>query len=466
MYSFWQRLTLSDLSPNRWINASYLHRWVGSLQTWRQQSWLMQWGDELGAILTSLVFIISPFVKSIPGLSTTTVGLLLGAVAAFWILLTLADNEGDGITPIHITLLVFWGISAVSAGLSPARAEAIDGLRNVSLYLLLFVMLARLCRSAKIRSWLIGVYLHVALVVSVYGVHQSIYGAEQLATWIDPASPLSKSIRVYSYIRNPNELAGYLLPAIAFSVAAVFMWRGWVRKTLAVVMVMVNTYCLQATLARGAWIGAVVMVLVTAGLTYYWFRPSLPKFWKSWGLPIGLGGILAILGLGILVVPSLRERVSSIFVGGGDSSNNFRLNVWKAVQHMIQTRPIFGFGPGDRVFKRMYPIYQVSPRFSALSAYSIFLETIVEIGLVGFACFLWSITVTFNCGVRGLARLRQTGDSQAFWLMGAIAAMVGLLLQGLTDTDWYRPEIQAIWWFAVGIIASFYQVGERETADG
>ncbi len=465
MYSFWQRLTLSDLSPNSWINASYLHRWVGSLQTWRQQSWLIHWGDEIGAILTSLVFAISPFVKTIPGLSTTTIGLLLGAVAAFWVLLTLADNGDEGISPIHITLLVFWGISAVSAGLSPARTEAIDGLRNVSLYLVLFVMLARLCRSAKIRTFLIGVYLHVALIVSVYGVHQSIYGAEQLATWIDPASPLSKSVRVYSYIRNPNELAGYLLPAIAFSIAAVFIWRGWVRKTLALVMVVVNTYCLQATLARGAWIGAVVMVLVIAEAIYYWFRPALPKFWRSWGRPIGYGGVLAILGLGLLAVPSLRERVGSIFVGGGDSSNNFRLNVWKAVQNMIQTRPILGFGPGDRVFKRIYPIYQVSPKFSALSAYSIFLETIVEIGLLGFACFLWSIVVTFNFGVKGLIKLREVGDRQAFWLIGAIGAMVGLLVQGLTDTDWYRPEIQALWWLSVGIVASFYQVGEREHSD-
>jgi putative inorganic carbon (hco3(-)) transporter len=445
------------ISPDRWLDASYVHRWVGSLQSWRQQSWLIQWGDEIGAILTSLVFLLSPFEKSIPGLSTTTIGLLLGGVAAFWVLLTLADRRGGGITPIHITLLVFWGISAVSAGLSPVKSSAIDGLRNVSLYLMLFVMLARLCRSSRIRNWLIAIYLHVALFVSVYGVHQSIYGAKQLATWVDAESTLAKTTRVYSYINNPNELAAYLLPAIAFSVAACFIWRSWFQKALAIVMVVTNSYCLQATYCRGAWIGAIVGIFVAAALAYYWLRPTLTKFWKSWALPLTLGIIFAIGGIAILMVPILRDRVLSIFSGSKDSSNNVRLEVWKAVGKMIHDRPILGFGPGDRVFKKVYPIYQTSPRFSAIGAYSVFLETIVEVGYVGCACFIWSIVVTSNCGIQGLRRLRQTADPQGFWLMAAIVSMVATIAQGVTDTVWYRPDIQVLWWLSVGIIASFYR---------
>jgi putative inorganic carbon (hco3(-)) transporter len=450
MYSLWQRFTLSDLSLARWVESSYIHRWVGSLHAWRRQSWLIQWGDEIGAMLTAALFGLSPFV------STDAIGLLLAGVAAFWVLLTLADERGNGITPIHITLIVFWGTSAISTGLSPVRDAAIGGLGKFSLYLILFAMLARICRSSRIRNWLLTIYLHVALAVSVYGVHQSIYGARQLATWVDAESSLAKTTRVYSYLNNPNLLGGYLLPAIAFSVAALFIWRGWLQKTLAIVMVVVNTYCLQATYCRGAWIGAILMLIVTVALVYYWLRPSLPKFWRSWALPIAVGSIITICGIAILVIPSLHERVFSIFSDRKDSSNNFRINVWTAVQGMIQARPILGFGPGDRVFKKIYPIYQVNARYSALSAYSVFMETIVEVGLIGLACLVWSIVVTFDYGVRGLVRLRQTGDIQAFWLMAAIVSMVGLLCQGAVDTVWYRPELQTIWWLTVGIIASFY----------
>ena len=418
----------------------------------------MQWGDEIGAILTSIVFVVSPFVPSTPGLSTEIIALLLGGVAAFWVLLTLTDSGKSGITPIHVTLLVFWAISAISTGLSPVKDAAIRGLNLVSLYLILFVMLARLCRSARIRSWLIGIYLHVALVVSVYGIHQSIYGAKQLGNWVDAESTLAKTTRVYSYLNNPNLLAGYLLPAIAFSVAAYFVWHSWAQKTLAIVMVFANTYCLQVTYCRGAWVGAIFGMFVAAALVYYWLRPTLPKFWKSWALPIALGVMLAVGGLAIIAVPMLRDRVLSIFSGSKDSSNNVRLEVWKAVGKMIHDRPIWGFGPGDRVFKKIYPIYQTSPRFNALAAYSIFLETIVEIGYVGLVGLIWTILVTFNCGMTGLTKLRSTRDPQAYWLIAAIVAMVATLGQGTTDTEWYRPQIQTLWWLLVGIVASFYPI--------
>ena len=457
MYSFWQRLTLSDFALAGVLDASYVHRWVGSLKSWRQQSWLMQWGDEIGAILTALIFVVSPFEKSIPGLSTETVGLLMIAVAAFWVLLTVCDERTAGVTPIHVTVLLFWAVSAIATGLSPVRSEAIGGLSKLSLYLILFVMLARLCRSVRIRNWLIATYLNIAFVVSGYGVHQSIYGAKQLGNWVDAESTLAKTTRVYSYLNNPNLLAGYLLPAIAFSVAAWFIWRGWILKTLAVVMVVVNTACLLVTYCRGAWIGLVVGVLVAAGLVYYWLRPRLPKFWRSWGLPIVVGSTIAVGALAILVIPSLQDRVLSIFSGSKDSSNNVRLEVWKAVSKMIHDRPLLGFGPGDRVFKKIYPIYQTSPRFGAIGAYSVFLETIVEVGYVGFASFVWMLVVVANCGVHGLSRLRQTGDPQAFWLMAGLVSIVATIAQGATDTVWYRPEIQTLWWLTVGIVASFYQ---------
>lgn len=451
--NLWQSLTLSNSSLYGWVDASYIYRWVGCLRGWRQTSWLIQWGDEIGAMLVALVLICAPFELS---LSTERIGLLLGGVAAFWVLLTLADERRGGITPIHITVCCFWLISAVSAGLSPVKEAALRGLGLVSLYLLLFIMLARLCRSPRIREWLIGVYLLISLVVSVFGVNQSIYGAKQLATWVDVESSLAKTTRVYSYLGNPNLLGGYLLPAIAFSIAAFFIWRGWLRKSLAVVMVVVNTYCLQATYCRGAWIGAVVMLIVTAGLIYYWLRPILPKFWRSWALPIVIGSLATIFGVAMLLSPTLRDRALSVFSDRKDSSNNFRINVWAAVREMIQNRPILGYGPGDRVFKKIYPIYQVSPKFSALGAYSVFMETIVEIGFVGFTCFIWMLVVILNCAVSGLIRLRQTRDTQAFWLIAAIVSMVGIMSQGVADTVWYRPVIQTLWWFCAGIVASFH----------
>ncbi|MBC7971432.1 MAG: putative bicarbonate transporter, IctB family, partial [Verrucomicrobia bacterium] len=106
-------------------------------------------------------------------------------------------------------------------------------------------------------------------------------------------------------------------------------------------------------------------------------------------------------------------------------------------------------------FNSIYPRYQ-RPRFSALSAYSIPLEIAVETGTIGLICFLWLLLVTLNLGWQQLQRLRADRDLDGFWLVGAIATLLGLLSHGLVDTVWYRPQVNTLWWFMIALIASYY----------
>ncbi|MBW4442761.1 MAG: IctB family putative bicarbonate transporter [Plectolyngbya sp. WJT66-NPBG17] len=450
MNSVWQQVTLSTLPLREWRQVSYVYRLVGSLQTWRQQSWLMQQGDAIAALLISLVFAVSPFV------ATDLIGWLLATCILFWFLLTVSDDDSRaGFTPIHLLVLLFWGISATAAALSPLKRFAFVGLGKLSLYLMFFILMARVLRSPKLRSFCITAFLLVALVVSSYGIRQAIFGADALATWVDPESPTAQSTRVYSYLGNPNLLAGYLMPAVWLSFSAILVWKRWLPKVLAIVMFGINTACLLLTQSRGGWIGLVVSALVLIVLLRYWWSAYLPRFLRLWALPMVFGGLAGIVVLGFIFVTPFRYRVGSIFAGSGDSSNAFRLNVWRSVIDMIRDRPILGFGPGDLVFKRMYPLYSQA-RFSALSAYSVLLEIAVESGLIGLTAFLWLLVVTFNQGFVQLRRVRALGDRDGFWLIGAITAMAGMLGHGTVDTVWYRPEVSVLWWLNVALIASYY----------
>ena len=458
MNSVWQQFTLTTLPLHQWRSASYLHQLLRPLRTWRQSSWLLQWADALGLALMAIAFTVAPFV------STGLIGILLAGCGAFWLLLTLTDeaaNEPErsgvkaSLTPIHLVVFVYWGIAILATAASPVKKAALLGFGKLTLYLLLFMLMARVLRSARWRSLLITLFLHVALIVSVYGLRQWFFGATALATWVDPESPLSKTTRVFSFLGNPNLLSAYLLPAIALSVAAVFAWPGRLPKALAATMVVVNTACLVLTFSRGGLIGLVAMVFTLLLLLIYWWTPHLPVFQHKWALPVMVGGTAGFLGLAILVVPPLRERVASMFIGRNDSSNNFRFNVWGSVLQMIKARPVLGIGPGNDAFNKIYPLYQ-RPRFSALSAYSIFLEEAVEVGLIGLGCFLWLLTVTFNQGIVQLQRLRRTANPEAFWLMAAITALAGELGQGLFDTVLHRPEVSMLWWLSIALIASFY----------
>ncbi|NEP71236.1 MAG: putative bicarbonate transporter, IctB family [Okeania sp. SIO2G4] len=455
MNSVWQKLTLTNLSFSNspWLNASYLYGLInGSLHNWRRGSWLMQWGEALGFILLAIVFSLAPFVN------TALIGLLLLAGAGFWVLLAVSDNTQEYLTPIHLLIFVYWGIATLAMATSPARMAAFSGWVKLTLYLLLFVLGAMVLRSPKLRSWLISIYLLVSLVVSFYGIRQWIDKVEPLATWNDPTSAQAGITRVYSYLGNPNLLGGYLLPAIALSFVAIFAWRTWPQKFLAVTMLLVNCACLRYTGSRGSWIGFIALMFALLILMWYWWSIYMPSFWQTWSLPIAVGSLAGLLILAVVLLEPLRYRVFSVFAGRQDSSNNFRMNVWMSVFDMIRDRPVLGIGPGNDVFNKIYPLYQ-RPRYSALSAYSVPLEIIVETGFIGFTAFLWLLLVTFNQGVLNLRRLRDAGDRQGYWLIGAMVAMVGLMAHGLVDTVWYRPQINTLWWLMVAIIASYY--GEK-----
>ena len=444
---------LSKPRLDRWQQASYFHQLSGWLASWQEGSWLWQWSPAIAAGSIALLFLLAPYV------STTLIGVLLIAIAAFWLLINLTDTATTVITPIHVLVFGYWCMATVATAFSPVKSAALTGWMNLTLYLILFALAAQILRSPRLCNWIVTSYLLSALMVSAYGVRQEFFGVEQLATWNDPNSALANDTRVYSYLGNPNLLGGYLLPAIAFSLAAVFIWRGWIQKTLAVIMTVVNSACLYFTDSRGAWLAMAVLIGALLLLLYMWWRKYLPRFWQVWLLPLVFGSLAAMFLVAFVSLEPLRVRLLSIFAGRADSSNNFRINVWEACFKIIADYPLIGIGPGNDAFNQIYPRYMNS-RYPALSAYSVYLEHIVEMGYIGFGCFLWLIAVTIDHGLRQLNRLRQSQDRRGFYLIAAIAATVSLAFHGFVDTVWYRPQINTVWWLVLAIVASFY--GDRK----
>ncbi|MFM1813084.1 MAG: hypothetical protein RLZZ336_2022, partial [Cyanobacteriota bacterium] len=119
-----------------------------------------------------------------------------------------------------------------------------------------------------------------------------------------------------------------------------------------------------------------------------------------------------------------------------------------AAIEMIQARPWLGIGPGNTAFNLIYPLYQ-QPKFNALSAYSIPLEIAVEAGIPGVLVLLGLLTAAVRRGLR-----LGKGDSPlALPALASLAIIAGLGVQGLTDTIFFRPEVQLIGWFAMAVLA-------------
>jgi putative inorganic carbon (HCO3(-)) transporter len=411
----------------------------------------------LSVLLLTLLFGIAPFV------ATTYIGLLEVAGVGLWLVLTLSEDapQPHKISPVHGLLALYWLWAGITTLLSPVPREALNGLIELTLYLGVFVLIERTVRSTRWRNWLIMVYLLTASFVTLYGLRQWFFGADALATWVDPDSSLANTTRVYSYLDNPNLLAAYLLPAIPFSLCAIFAWAHWGPKLLAIAMFLANTICLVLTFSRGGWMALVAALAVAGLLLLYWMLPQLPKFWQRWAFPLLLGGGTAVIVLAVLLVEPVRDRFVSVFASRGDSSNNFRINVWESVQQMIRDRPLTGIGPGHDAFNKIYPLYQ-RPKFSALSAYSIYLEHLVEFGIFGFLCFVGLLVALYQQGWAHIKRLRQVQAPQGFWLIAALAGMGGLLIHGTVDTVWYRPQVFTLWWLMAAIVTSYFVPAQEQ----
>ena len=420
---------------------------ISPLQAWREGSRLLS-AKFLGGLLVVMLV-------TLPFLENAQTGVICAAVAIAWLLLWLSDRRDEQEqtvpiwTAIHTPLISYWAIALIATLVSPVRVAAVDGMVKLTLYMLAFVSMSRLMRLGW-RSIFIGAYLGSALIASAYGVQQWYLGAPELATWTDPTSETAGVTRVYSFLGNPNLFAGYLMPALPLGAIAAIHWRGWGLKALGIITAIFGTFCITQTQSRGGLMGLAAESFTLVLLLVYWWGKRLPK----WTFPTVFGGMAGAIALGTILVPTLRKRVFSIF-GTDDSSNAFRVNVWQSVFNMIRAKPILGIGPGNKAFNQIYPLYQRSG-YSALGTYSVPLEITVETGIIGVICYGWLVFTVFRQGLLALNRLRGDRDSSGLWIIGAIATLVGMLVHGLVDTVWYRPQVQLLWWLAIAIISSFY----------
>ncbi|MEB3260564.1 MAG: O-antigen ligase family protein, partial [Cyanobacteriota bacterium] len=180
-----------------------------------------------------------------------------------------------------------------------------------------------------------------------------------------------------------------------------------------------------------------------------WTTRSWPPLWRRLLPIVLLGGGALVLVVLVTQVEPLRVRVLSLVAGREDSSNNFRMNVWTSALQMIRDRPWIGIGPGNTIFNLIYPLYQ-QPKFNALSAYSIPLEWLVEAGVPG---LITGAGLFLTAMAAGLRQWRANG-LQALPSLAAIAAFLGLAIQGLTDTIFFRPEVQLIALFSLATLAA------------
>ena len=168
--------------------------------------------------------------------------------------------------------------------------------------------------------------------------------------------------------------------------------------------------------ARVAYLGTIafaLLVVIGIGLAHYGGPAAAARrAWHSFrGAPVQVG-----------VGQSLNGRLFSL-------SNSGRINLWKAAWHDATSHPIVGSGPGT--YEQYWYAHRTDPQ-TVRDAHSLYLETLAEAGIVGFAMLVALLVLPLIAFVR--LRARRLAP-----VLGA--AYVAFLVHAAVDWDWEIPAV-------------------------
>ena len=420
--------------------------------------WLLRWRGLLAGAASGPIssrfsllagIVLCALMAGLPLVTRGGLSLLILAAGLLWLLWALCTPAGR-IGGISGWLLLMLGIAVLATGFSPVPMAAFKGLLKLISYLGVYALMRELlARAPQWWNRIVAALLAGELVSAVMAIRQLYGDTTELARWADPNSVADGTIRVYGPLENPNLLAGYLIPILPIALVALLRWRSWPQRLFAAASLLTGSAALFLSYSRGGWLGmlaalgAVVLLLVLRQ-TRHW-----PTLWRRLFPLLLISAAVAMLVVAVTQIEPLRIRVMSLVAGRQDSSNNFRINVWLAALDMVQARPWLGIGPGNDAFNQIYPLFQ-QPKFNALSAYSIPLELAVEAGIPGLLAGIGLLLAS----LRSATSLWRSDSCFSLPALAAIAVIVGLTVQGLTDTIFFRPEVQLSGWFCIATLAA------------
>jgi putative inorganic carbon (hco3(-)) transporter len=413
---------------------------------------------EFLSFLTALVLLaalpLPQFAADKEGLAVLSVcGIALYIFSRFQASVSIQPASGSAVGMLVLGIMC---TNIASTFASHYFQSSMAGLAKVMVYILSCFWFSSVIAQHPGRSKLaVSVLLASGLAAALYGLYQYRTGVEPLATWEDPTVE-QKAVRIYSTLGNPNLLAGYLTSlaplAAAFGFMAFFK-RQYVLSTVPFAIALILSSAIVLTGSRGAYIalfGWLIFLLIVVSIYTFKAKHAPPKY-----LLLLVAALAAVaLPAAAHFFPSFAQRLASIFAGSEHSSNAFRLNVWRASLRMFIDNWWLGIGPGNKTFILAYGLYMLSG-FDALGTYCVPLEIAVETGIVGllvFACLFVTLMARAH-----LVFAVADNDFDRWLCVGCAAALLGIMVHGLVDTVFFRPQVQFVFWLLTALIAAAYR---------
>jgi len=387
------------------------------------------------AILQWLLFIfpvvgVMAVLFAVPFLPT----MLLAAMLLPVLLLVLLSRSFV-IDSTTVFLLIFITISVIAAFGSLAARSSIQIALLTSVFMMSAMAIMACCTTRKSVDLLIIIFVISAGITGLYGMYQVLAGYVG-DVWHDQELFAGTRLRVHSTFGNPNVYGTYLLLAIPIAAACIVYLKGFFFKFCAVGATGLLLVNLLLTLSRGCYLSLALAVGVFVLIIE-----------KRLVIPL----IPAVVALPFVLPQAILNRFLSIF-NMADTSTAFRLNIWQGSLRILQDFWLSGVGQGIDAYNAVYPFYALAAIYSPHS-HSLYIQYLVEVGVVGFAVFI----IVLACFFRAMANfLRHTRDfKQRVMAAAMIAGVIGFLFQGVTDFVFYNYRVLLTFYLFIGISIAF-----------
>ena len=292
---------------------------------------------ELGVLISLLVI---PFCSFLPNPSLFLAALVLVTFFAYVIKLVRGKRvfklELVDAFVLGFAILIFMS-GVISAG---GVGSFVTAMLSICLMLGYFLVV-NLIRTKEWVDRCVCAILASGVVTAVFGIMQYVFGHVNDA-WLDTAYFSSIKGRVVSFFDNPNVLSAYLIIVFPFAISRLLSAETFKGKVLAFISFASVASCIVLTYSRAAWVAAIAVAviygLINSRKTFKWI--------------FCLGFLLPVLPF---VLPlSVKERLMSI----GDmseSSNFYRVNLWRGTVEAIKDHLLGGVGFGGEAYEAIYP---------------------------------------------------------------------------------------------------------------
>jgi O-antigen ligase len=189
---------------------------------------------------------------------------------------------------------------------------------------------------------------------------------------------------------------------------------------------------LAATFTRGAWLGFAAGAVTLALLVRR-------------GRGLLLVGLVALTLAALFGPTEVRQRARSM-ADPAETTIRERLYIYRSGFQMWRDYPLFGAGPG--AVRRLYEQYGAPERIERRTSHlhNTPLQILVERGPLALAGWVWLWVAFYGETIARLRRLPAARVRERSVVVGALAAITGFLVAGLSEYNFGDSEVVMVAW--------------------